>query len=122
MKSFEGLEVWQKGTELRQKITALSRTLPNEEKYRLSDQMIRASRSITNNIAEGYGRFHFQETIQFCRQSRGSTYEIIDHLIICEEEGYVTKEELHGLKEDCFIVIKLLNGFIRYLKSRKNKN
>jgi len=122
MKSFEDLEVWQKGTELRQKITVISKTLPNEEKYRLSDQMIRASRSITNNIAEGYGRFHFQETIQFCRQSRGSTYEIIDHLIICEEEGFITAENLHVLKEECFTVIKLLNGFIRYLKSRKNEN
>jgi len=67
-------------------------TFTFEEKYRLSDQMIRASRSSTANIAEGYGRFHFQENIQFCRQARGSLYELIDHTLVAEECEYIDHE------------------------------
>ena len=74
--TFETLDVWRKGRELRIVIRNLTITFPREEKYRLADQMIRASRSVTNNIAEGYGRFHYQENIQYCRQARGSLYEL----------------------------------------------
>jgi four helix bundle protein len=56
---FRDLDVWKKCREIRIMIWKLSRKFPEEEKYRLSDQMIRASRSSTANIAEGYGRFHF---------------------------------------------------------------
>ena len=69
---FRDLEVWKKCKELRQKNWELCKQFPKEEKFRLSDQMIRASRSATACIAEGYGRFHYQENIQFCRQARGS--------------------------------------------------
>ena len=55
----EDLNVWIKCRELKNKLTKLAREFPSEEKYRLTDQLIRASRSVTNNIAEGYGRFHF---------------------------------------------------------------
>ena len=56
--------------------------------------MRRASRSLkNNNIAEGYGRFHYKENTQFCRQSRGSLYELRDDLIITLDEGYVTESE-----------------------------
>ncbi len=72
--SFEDLDCWKKGTELRKVISSLIKKFPRDE-FSLKDQIRRASRSVTNNIAEGYGRFHFQETIQFCRQARGSLYE-----------------------------------------------
>jgi four helix bundle protein len=72
MKSFEELECWKKSAFLRKEIGVLVKTFPKEEKFRLIDQMIRCSRSVTANIAEGYGRFHYQEFVQFCRQSRGS--------------------------------------------------
>jgi four helix bundle protein len=80
--TFEDLEVWQKGRALRNGISNLTKTFPEEEKYKLANQMIRASRSVTANISEGYGRFHFQENIQFCRQARGSLFELIDHLTV----------------------------------------
>ncbi len=44
---------------------------PKTETYHLSAQILDSSRSITANIAEGFGRFHYQGNIQFCRQSRG---------------------------------------------------
>lgn len=81
--------------------------------------MIRASRSATANIAEGYGRFHYQENIQFCRQSRGSLYELIDHIDVAVECNYINTNYSESLIEEIKTAIKILNGYIRYLKSRK---
>jgi len=81
--------------------------------------MVRSSRSSGNNIAEGYGRFHFQENVQFCRQSRGSLFELIDHILIAEECEYVRHEEKDILIENIVSAIRLLNGYIKYLQGRK---
>ena len=86
---FRDLEVWQKCRDIRNEIWELCKNLPKEESRRLSDQMIRSSRSSTACIAEGYGRFHYQENIQFCRQARGSLYELIDHVLVAEECKYM---------------------------------
>jgi four helix bundle protein len=118
---FRDLDVWKKCREIRQTIWRLSKQFPSEERFRLTDQMIRASRSCTNNIAEGYGRFHFQENIQFCRQSRGSLFELIDHVLVAEECGYIDNEEKEKLIDHIASAIRLLNGYIRYLKTRKNE-
>jgi len=80
LNSFTDLECWEEARTLRIEIADLVRTFPSEEKYRLVDQIVRSSRSVTANIAEGYGRFHFQENIQYCRQARGSLTETLDHL------------------------------------------
>jgi four helix bundle protein len=77
---FRDLDVWKQCREIRREVWNLTKTFPREEKYRLSDQMIRSSRSATDCIAEGYGRYHYQENIQFCRQSRGSLYELINQM------------------------------------------
>lgn len=95
---------------------------PQDEKYKLTDQIIRASRSVTANIAEGFGRFHYQEYVQYCRQSRGSLYEIIDHLIVACDEGYISKEELNKLKVEIEMCLAVLNGFINYLVRAKQTN
>ncbi len=94
LKSFEELNCWKEAVLLRKNLIPLIDSLPKQEEYRLKDQMIRCLRSVTNNIAEGYGRFNYQENIQFCRISRGSLYEIIDHLIIATEQNYITEVEL----------------------------
>lgn len=120
IKSFDDLDVWKNCRELRNKFTELAKKLPNEEKYRLSDQIIRAARSATNNIAEGYGRFHYKENIQFCRQSRGSIYELIDHLNICLDEKYIGKLEFSECKNQCMRAIQLINGYIRFLNKQKS--
>ncbi|MCF8381898.1 MAG: four helix bundle protein [Bacteroidales bacterium] len=118
--TFETLEVWKKARELRINISKLSKTFSPEEKYKLTDQIIRASRSVTANIAEGHGRFHFQENIQFCRQARGSLYELIDHFYIALDEGYIENNDFNTYRSNTFEVIKLLNGYIKYLKTCKN--
>ena len=120
MKSdFRDLDVWKKGRELRKEIWALCKKFSSEERFRLSDQMIRASRSITANVAEGYGRFHYQENIQFCRQSRGSAYEMIDHITVAVDCEYVNNEQEQYYINKVEEIIKLLNGYIKYLSDRK---
>ncbi|GAG81449.1 unnamed protein product [marine sediment metagenome] len=117
---FRDLDVWQKCREIRIIIWKLCKKFPTEEKFRLSDQMIRASRSSTANIAEGYGRFHFQENIQFCRQSRGSLFELIDHVLVAEECEYIDRDEKEKLIEHIISAIRLLNGYIKYLSTRRD--
>lgn len=121
-KNFKDLEVWKRARLLRNEIKEVTRAFPSEEKYRLVDQMIRASRSVTANIAEGYGRYHYQENIQFCRTSRGSLTELQDHLTVALDEAYINveSERLFDNKiEEC---IRLLNGYIRFLKNSKQSN
>lgn len=120
LKSFEELNCWKEAVLLRTEIRILIDTFPKQEDYRLKDQMIRCLRSVTNNIAEGYGRFNYQENIQFCRISRGSLYEIIDHLIIATEENYITETELAKRKEQINKCLAILNGYINYLKKVKD--
>ena len=94
--------------------------LPEEEKYNLNIQIRKAAVSSTANIAEGYGRYHYQEGIQFYRISRGSTYELKDHLISCADMDYID-EPLFNEGIELIEKSKIsLNGFIKYVKKRKN--
>jgi len=122
IRSFEDLECWKIGAEIRKLSMKIVRSLPPEEKYDLGSQLKRAARFITANIAEGYGRFHFQENIQFCRVSRGSAYETIDHLLVAEEESYITKSEYDMARELINTFLKVLNGYIKYLSNAKKNN
>lgn len=116
---FRDLEVWNKCRDIRRKIWDVCKGFPGEEKYRLSDQMIRASRSSTACIAEGYGRYHYQENIQFCRQSRGSLYELIDHVDVALECEHLDNNHVESLTQEIKTAIRILNGYIKYLKNRK---
>src|ERR1700761_570429 len=119
MLSFTDLEVWKKARILRNNITDLVKSFPVEEKYRLCDQIIRSSRSIGNNIAEGHGRFHYVDSIKFFINARGSASETIDHLIIALDEGYITEEIFERLKQLCEDSSRLINGYINYLRQQK---
>ena len=118
----EELDCWKKITALRRTLAEIVKVFPVHEKYRLTDQITQAARSYTSNIAEGYGRFHYQENIQYCRQSRGSLYELIDHLIVAKDEGYISQEELAGLNHEITSCLTVLNGYINYLRQAKTKN
>jgi len=122
MRTFKDLEVWKKCRQLRQEIWHLVKEFPPEEKYRLSDQMIRSSRSPSTQIAEGYGRYHFQENVQFCRIARGSLYEVLDHLSICLDSEYITAEKHDTIENLTYECIRLLNGYINYLIKSKNES
>lgn len=104
--SFEDLDVWKLARGFRNEISMLIKKFPDDEKYKLTDQIIRSSRSITANIAEGYGRFHYQENIQFCRVARGSLTETKDHLICAFDCQYISEETLSNLNKKYEIIYK----------------
>jgi four helix bundle protein len=122
MYTFEELECWKLGTELRRDFARMIKTFPPEEKYELTSQIRRASRSVTNNIAEGFGRYHYQEFIRFCRISRGSLHELKDHVIVAGDEGYINLEMVADFKTRIQRCVAILNGFIKYLEKAKSKN
>jgi len=74
---------------------------------------------MTANIAEGFGRYHHQENIQFCRQSRGSLTEVMEHLITAYDEKYINKETLTLFNRNYKLCLKELNIYIKYLKTAK---
>ena len=80
-RGFTELEVWKKMRLLKIKIETLTQTIPAEEKYRLTSQIIRSARCVNASIAEGHGRFTFPDRIHFCIIARGSLSETYNHLI-----------------------------------------
>ncbi len=118
-RDFTTLDAWIKCREL--KLFFYNKVLiqlPAEEKYNLEFQIRKASVSITSNIAEGYGRYHYQEGIQFYRISRGSLFELKDHLISCYDIGYL-KDELKQESERLIESAKVtLNGYINFVKNK----
>ncbi len=111
-KTFEDLDCWKACTAVRRFITTLVKKYPGDEKFSLVDNMKRAARSTTHNIAEGYGRYHYQENIQFCRTSRGSLFELIDQLITSLDDKYITLDEYAHGRELISRASQLLNGYI----------
>jgi len=121
-KGFKELECWKKGRELRKRISEMAKTFPPEEKYSLTSQINRSARSITSNIAEGYGRYTYTDTRHFFVQSRGSVAETIDHLTVALDENYITEEYYQEIEALCAVVFRLINGYIAYLDKSKTEN
>ncbi len=117
-KTFEELEVWKLARELKNELKELVRKFPAEEKYKLVHQIKRSSRSVGANIAEGFSRFYFKENSKFCLNSRGSLFEILNHLIDAFDENYITNNELEYFRNKILHNIKVLNGYIAYLKEQ----
>jgi len=90
------------------------------ETYNLKPQILSSSRSITANIAEGFGRFHHQENIQFCRQARGSLSETLEHAITAFDEDYIDKTYLERVHTEYKNCLKEINAYIKYLKTAKS--
>lgn len=117
LRTFEDLECWKACRELRIFVAKkLCMALPSDERYRLGDQILRAARSTTANIAEGYGRFHYLDNAKFCSNARGSCWETIDHLITAADEDLIPEDLLSQGREIANKAVALLNGYISYLR------
>lgn len=115
--SFESLECWQRCNELKMFLKEnVLRKLPASERYELYSQILRASRSATANIAEGWGRYHFKDNIKFLVNARGSIAEILDHSIEAESWNYIDKETLKEIRSQTTRCNQVINGYIRYLR------
>jgi len=123
LKTFEDLECWKECRRLRLYIARqVVPELPKHEQYRLGDQLIRAARSTTSNIAEGYGRFHYLDNAKFCSNARGSSWEVLDHLITGHDEQLIPAEVLLHGRQLVNQSVKLLNGYMTYLKRAGTDN
>lgn len=119
---FTELTVWKEARKFQHEIYQLTKQFPTQEKNRLTDQIIRSSRSIAANIAEGHGRYHFSEQIRFVVIARGSNSETLNHLIAAYDCSFISNEELKKLKEKYDQLLKLINGYIAFLRKQKSNS
>lgn len=121
--SFEELECWKAAREIRIFVSKQVLTkLPKDEQYDLTSQPRRSSRSISDNISEGFGRYHFQENIQYCRVGRGSLHETLNQIITALDDNYIDAIILTEFRVLFLKTNSLLNGYINYLtKMKSNK-
>ena len=116
-RTFEELEAWKAGRELR--IFVFRRIVPilkELKEFELCNQIKRASRSVTHNIAEGHGRYHFLDNSLFCSQARGSLNEVLDQLITCHDDSLIA-DDLYQLGREHFNkTLRILNGYMSWLK------
>ena len=120
IKSLETLEAWKRAKEFSLRVYhEVLPLLPSEEKWNLNQQLRRASLSVPANIAEGYGRFYYQDNVRFCYIARGSLEETLSHLVICYELKYIPKAIFDSIEQDGEKLTQLINGYISYLKRSK---
>jgi four helix bundle protein len=119
-RGYKDLECYIQARLLRIFVSELVKKFPSHEKFLLTQQIVDSSRSVTRNIAEGYGRFTFTDTRSFFIISRGSVTETMDHLTTAHDENYITEEELREVEEKCELVFKLINGYVAYLDKSKS--
>lgn len=118
---FYDLPVYKACRNFRRRISKVVREyFPKSEQYLLTAQLLDSSRSVTSNIAEGFGRYHHSENIQHCRISRGSLMESMDHLITARDDEYINDELLAVLNKDYKECLLQLNLYVKYLKEAKS--
>jgi four helix bundle protein len=119
--NFEELEVWKKSRELKKEVFILVKTFPSEEKYSLSDQILRSSRSVPSQIAEGHGRRTYPDRLRFCIIARGSLSETLNHFIDANDCNYITEDKLSYFRNKIDEIERLMNGYINYLEKNIKK-
>jgi four helix bundle protein len=120
VEGLQRLEVWRRGKDFALLIYRdVLPLLPPEEKWNLNSQIRRSSLSISANIAEGYGRFYYQDNVRFCYNARGSLEETLYHLIFSFEAKYISETLYKELSTEGDEIDRMLNGYIAYLKRSK---
>ncbi len=119
-KGLETLQIWQRALDFATKVCReITPTFPKEEKWALINQTRRSAQSVPANIAEGYGRFYYQENVRFCYISRGSLEETFSHLTLAKRLGYLPDPIYNKINADIQELRRMLNGYIAFLKRSK---
>jgi len=116
IKDFKTLKVWQKANAFEQEIGILAKGFPAYEQYRLTDQLVRASRSIGANIAEGNTQLFIRRELFHANAALGSAGEVRNHLLTAYQNGYINREQYDALDKKLIEIIKMLFGYIKRLK------
>lgn len=120
IQSLERLEAWSKSRDFSLRIyREVLPVLPSEEKWNLNAQLRRSALSIPANVAEGFGRFYYQDNVRFCYNARGSLEETLSHLVIASRMNYIPETLFVSLEQDGEKLTQLINGYISYLKRTK---
>lgn len=119
IKSFEEMDVWKKSHQFVLKVHEVIKLFPSDEKYRIIDQLLRASVSIPTNIAEGTGRYSTKDYIRFLYIARGSLEEVKYLLFLSRDLKFLEDEIYEDLRNLLDEIGKMLNGLIASL-SRSN--
>jgi four helix bundle protein len=120
IQGLETLEAWKHAKDFAVKVCKeVLPLLPTEEKWSLSQQIRRSVQSVPANIAEGHGRFYYQETIRFCYVARGSLSETYTHITLARELGYISEKLFTDLRKQVEDLVRIINGYIAYLKRAK---
>ena len=114
---FKQLKVWQKSMDLTMLIYSLVKFLPKDENYALSDQMRRAVVSIPSNIAEGQGRASDKEYVHFLSMARGSLWELLTQLEICERLNYLKADQTMEARNLVNEISKMINALSKALQT-----
>lgn len=122
IKDFRTLKVWQKANALEQEIGELVKGFPTYEQYRLIDQIVRSSRSISSNISEGNTQLFAKKEIYHANVALGSAGETRNHLITAFQNIYISKEQYDTFDEKLVEIIKMLYGYIKKLKNALDNN
>jgi four helix bundle protein len=112
----------EKVRDFKKEIRRTAKQFPSDEKFRLTDQLARSSRSINALITEGHGRFTYPDQIHYCIQARGSLTETINHLIDALDEEYISEETLRIFKQKGKEIERLLNGYLVFLRKKRDEN
>ena len=110
---FENLDVYKKAVDFADKISSLTEGFPKGNYY-LADQLNRASLSISTNIAEGNGKYHKADRINFFRIARGSAFECVPILEICKRKSFISEKEHADFKKELEDICKMLSGLMNY--------
>ena len=116
----EKLDVWKNSMAFAVRVhQELIPLLPAEEKWSLAQQIRRSAQSIPANIAEGHGRFYYQDNVRFCYIARGSLEETLSHIVFARKVGYIPPALYESLAGDGEELTRLINGYIGFLKQSK---
>jgi four helix bundle protein len=118
-RGFEDLDCYQLALQVLKEAYRVADRLPTIERYNLADQLRRVATSVTLNIAEGYGRYHYLDRLRFFYIARGSLSETLGGLIDCQAVGYTGETELANQRSLCHRALQSLNGYIRYVQRQR---
>ena len=113
---FRDLDVWKLSMDLVERIYSFTKDFPKSEMFGLTSQMRRAAVSIPSNIAEGNGRQHSKEYVNFLYTSLGSLLELMTQIELAKRLKYITEEQNSSLVEKCTAINRMLRSLIKAIK------
>ena len=123
LKTFEDLEAYKAARIFR--VFVSQKIIPqllSAKEFDLLNQIKRSSRSVTANISEGYGRFHYLDTAKFCSNARGSLCETLDHINVAYDDQFIEIDHYQQARTEYETSTRLLNGYIKFLYNSADKS